>query len=534
MAGDTTTEDLTESVDNLADSLAAVVQLTGQVATPFVGLAKLFGDASMAYTKALYKVTGTPFMGKVADRQYGGAAADKYRAIEETANAKARAKAEAEAAKRQKELLALQKKAALAEKNKLSLSQAAETFDTNRISIAAALRATYDKETRLRLEALMAIEDEDGALALKRIEELGILTKVKQTEKLNGLKGITETELVGLNSTLMAELSKIEATKNARLAAIEKTGADQASKDAAKLKAINDADAAEAAAFAKYNDALAKQGGLNDLDFYTKKTQITTLEILRLASIENTTAAQLLADQISLAAGIKSLEEIAAKRKALQDADNEAMAATEAARKAAEDKAFIDFYAALQAKKDAAILADADVTTAALSGVATVSKAKSDSNVLAIDGVASVAAAEAAALAAQSTATLAADANLTTAKLTSIATVAAAEAAANASAIAGVGALAAAIRSIPPYPTYTPPPKSEMPGSVFADPDGQFPDLGGSLYVDPVLVNPGGNVYTVTINAGAIASQDEFAALLQQAIQQLNRNGDPLTTAGIP
>ena len=483
LAGDTTTEDLTESVDNLADSLAAVVQLTGQVATPFVGLAKLFGDASMAYTKALYKVTGTPFMGKVADRQYGGAAADKYRAIEETANAKKRAKAEAEAAKRQKELLALQKKSALAEKNKLSLSQAAETFDTNRISIAAALRATYDKETRLRLEALMAIEDEDGQKALDRIEQLGLLTKAKQTDKLNGLKGITETELLGLNTTLLADLNKIEATKNARIAAINASGANQAAKDAAILQAIADADTAQGAAFAKYNDALSKQGGLNDLSFYTQKTQIGVLEILRLASINNTTAAQLVADKLSLAAGVKTVEDIAAKRKLLQDADNAAMAEAATARKAAEDKAFSEYYAALASQAAARLLADA---------------------------------------------------NLTSARLNSIATVAAAEAAANASAIAGVAALSAAISSIPPYPTYTPPPKSEMPGSAFADPDGQFPDLGGSLYVDPKLVNPGGgNSYDITVNAGAIASQDEFTALLQDAIQRLNRNGDPLTTAGV-
>ena len=503
LAGDTTTEDLTESVDNLADSLAAVVELAGQLATPFVGLAKLFGDASTAYTKALYKVTGTPFMGKVADRQYGGAAADKYRAIEETANAKARAKAEAEAAKRQKELLALQKKSALAEKNKLSLSQAAETFDTNRISIAAALRATYDKETRLRLEALMAIEDEDGAKALDRIEQLGLLTKAKQTDKLNGLKGITETELLGLNTTLLADLAKIEATKKARIEAINASSATQEAKDAAKLKAIADADTAEAAAFAKYNDALAKQGGLNDLSFYSQKLQIQTLEILRIASLEKTTAAQLVADKIALAAGIKTLEDIAAKRKLLQDADNEAMAAAEVIRKAAEDKAFSEYYVALAAKS-AARLADE----------------------------AKIAAAETAALAANSAATLAADTNLTTAKLNSIATVAAAEAAANASAIAGVDALAAAIRSIPPYPTYTPPPKSKVPGGVFADPDGEFPDIGGELY-DPNYVVGGGNSYDITVNAGAIASQDEFAALLQDTIQRLNRNGDPLTTAGV-
>jgi hypothetical protein len=483
LAGDTTVDDLTDSVDNLADSLAAVVELTGAVATPFVGLAKLFGDASMAYTKLLYKATGTAFMGDKRNRQYGGVYADKYRAIEETANAKARAKAEAEAAKRQKELLALQKKAALAEKNKLSLSQAAETFDTNRISIAAALRATYDKETRLRLEALMAIEDEDGAKALDRIEQLGLLTKAKQTDKLNGLKGITETELAGLNTTLMAELSKIEATKNAKLAAIEKSGADQAAKDAAKLQAIADADAAEAAAFAKYNDALAKQGGLNDLSFYSQKTQIQTLEVLRLASLEKTTAAQLLADQISLAAGLKTVEEIAAKRKELQDADNKAMAEAAAAKKAAEDKAFSDYYAAL---------------------------------------------------AAQSAARLAADAELTTTKLNGIATVAAAEAAANASAIAGVAALSAAIRAIPPYPTYTPPPKKEMPGLPFADPNGEYPDLGGALYIDPALVNPGGSLSNITVNvtAGAIGSEETIVTAVQDALLTLNRRGDSILVAG--
>jgi hypothetical protein len=397
-----------------------------------------------------------------------------------------KAKMDKEAIKRQKEILALQKKAELAKKNEISLSKAAETFDTNRISIAAALKATYDKDTRLRLEALMAIEDEDGAKALDRIKQLGLLTEANQTAKLNGLKGITEKELEGLNAVLMKELSAIEAAKNAKLAAINASGADQASKDAAKLKAIADAEAAEAAAFAKYNDALSKQGGLNDLDFYTKKTQITTLEVLRLASINKTTAAQTLADQIALAAGIKTVEEIAAKRKAAQDADNAAMAAEAAARKAAEDKAFTDYLAALKTKNDAALAADADLTAA---------------------------------------------------KLGSIATVAAAQAAADAAALSGVAALSAAIRSIPPYPTYTPPPEGKMPGLPYLDDEGNFPDLGTDLgdLIDPRLVNPGGNGnnYTVTVNAGAIASQDEFTALLQDTIQRLNRNGDPLTTAGI-
>lgn len=370
-----------------------------------------------------------------------------------------RAKAAAEAARREKERLALIKKQALAEKNKLSLSKAAAEFDTNRISIAAALRATYDKETKLRLEALMAIEDDDGDKALDRLKQLGLLTAANQTAKLNGLKGITEKELEGLNTVLMKELSAIEAAKNAKLAAIEKSGADQASKDAAKLKAIADADAAEAAAFAKYNDALTKQGGLNDLDFYTKKTQITTLEVMRLASIAKTQSAQTVADNIALAAGLKTVEDIQAARKKAQDDE----------------------------------------------------------------------------VAAQ-TAALAANTDLTAAKLSSIASVAAAQAAADASALSGVAALSAAIRSIPPYPTWTPPPAASIPDlPSIRDPEGNFPNFGNGLTIDPALVNPGGgggNNFTVTINAGAIASQDEFTALLQDAIQRINRNGDPLTTAG--
>jgi hypothetical protein len=485
LSGDTTVDDLTESVDNLADAMADVIKLGGAFASPFVKVAKLFTDASDAYVKGLYKITGAAYFGKVSDRQYGGAAAEKYKAIQEKANAKARAAAEAAAAKREKERLAILKRQELAEKNKAALSKAQAEFDTNRISIAAALKATYDKETRLRLEALMAIEDEDGDKALDRLNKLGILTEANQTAKLNGLKGITETELAGLNAVLMKELSAIEAAKNAKLAAINASGADQASKDAAKLAAIAAAEAAEAAAFAKYNDALSKQGGLNDLDFYTKKTQITTLEVLRLASINKTTAAQTLADQLALAAGIKTVEEIAAKRKAAQDADNAAMAAEAAARKAAEDKAFTDYLAALKTKNDAALAADADLTAA---------------------------------------------------KLASISSVAAAQAAADAAALSGVAALSAAIKSIPPYPTWTPPPAGSMPElPSMRDPEGNFPDFGGGLYIDPSLVNPGGggNNYTVTVNAGAIASQDEFTALLQDTIQRLNRNGDPLTTAGI-
>jgi hypothetical protein len=61
--------------------------------------------------------------------------------------------------------------------------------------------------------------------------------------------------------------------------------------------------------------------------------------------------------------------------------------------------------------------------------------------------------------------------------------------------------------------------------------------LGGATLADAVS---GGRyaaqataAYNITINAGAIANPDEFAVLIQDTVQRLNRGGDPLTTAGI-
>jgi hypothetical protein len=298
LAGDTTTEDLTDSVDNLADSLAAVVELTGQVAAPFVGLAKLFNSASDAYVKLLYKATGTAFMGKVSDRQYGGVYADKYRAIEETANAKARAKAEADAAKRQKELLALQKKSALAEKNKLSLSKAAAVFDTERISIAAALKATYDKETRLRLEALMAIQDEDGATALAKISELAAFQQNADLQKLAGIKTISSATLDAINTQLLTELAAINSSKMA-----------EADKEIARNEA-----------FGKYNAAITAAGQLADKASYNERVQIQLTEIARLASLSNTTNAAITAGNLREQAELNMIDRVAKAQKAADDA----------------------------------------------------------------------------------------------------------------------------------------------------------------------------------------------------------------------
>jgi hypothetical protein len=219
--------------------------------------------------------------------------------------AKARAAAEAAAAKRQKELLALQKKSALAEKNKLSLSKAAAVFDTNRISIAAALRATYDKETILRLEALQAIEEDNGDLALKKINELAALQKNADMAKLAGITQVSEATLSALNTQLLTELKGINDSKMAEA----------------------DKEAARQIAFGKYNAALTAAGELAAKESYSERVQIQLTEIARLASLSKTSnAATTLtklreSEELSMISRISDAQKKAddARLKALQD-----------------------------------------------------------------------------------------------------------------------------------------------------------------------------------------------------------------------
>ena len=211
---------------------------------------------------------------------------------------KARAKAEADAARRQKELIALQKKSALAEKNKLSLSKAAAVFDSTRISIAAALRATYDKETILRLEALQAIENEQGDLALKKINELAALQKNADMAKLAGITTIGDAALQELNTRLLKELQVINDSKMA-----------EADKEIAREEA-----------FKKYNAALVAAGGLAEKNSYDERTQIQLTEIARLAALSKTNSATLTLNKIRESEEINMIDRVAKAQKAADDA----------------------------------------------------------------------------------------------------------------------------------------------------------------------------------------------------------------------
>jgi hypothetical protein len=224
---------------------------------------------------------------------------------------KQRAAAEAAAAKRAKELAALQNKAAqtaakqlaaekkrlLLEKAKAALTKAAATFDLNKIQIAAALRATYDKDERLRLLAMQAIEEDNGEAALVYIAQLALLTKEQQTNKLAGITTIAETELSYINKLLLDELQRIKTTKMSE----------------------EDADAARSAAYAKYNAAIIASGGLAEKNFYTEKTQAELLSIEKIASLDKIAAAEATINLLTYNSQIQYLYNLATAQRLIDD-----------------------------------------------------------------------------------------------------------------------------------------------------------------------------------------------------------------------
>ena len=186
-------------------------------------------------------------------------AAAAKRAYEAGAAARKLAKAQADAAA----------KKALADKKSADLSKAAAAFDLSRISIAAALKATYDNDTKLRLLAMQAIADEDGEKALGYLNQLKLLQDSVQAAKLAGITTISNASLEAINTQLLKELAAINATKMS-----------EADKNAARDEA-----------FRKYNDALVKQGGLAAANEYNERTQIQLTSIAKLAALQGYGAA---------------------------------------------------------------------------------------------------------------------------------------------------------------------------------------------------------------------------------------------------
>lgn len=120
----------------------------------------------------------------------GGAGTGSSKSI---ADAQA-AKAEAAAKKRQAELLALQKKQIKATKEQTALKKGSALFDLEQIGIAAALKLSIDKETRLRLQLLQAIQLGDADKVLAKMKELADYQKNSDIARLSQIAAISAAQ----------------------------------------------------------------------------------------------------------------------------------------------------------------------------------------------------------------------------------------------------------------------------------------------------------------------------------------------------
>jgi len=208
---------------------------------------------------------------------------------ETPAEAAKRRKIQEEEAKRQKQIAADKAKQAKLEKQKIALTKAAAAFDTTRIGLAAALKATYDKDTKLRLEALMLIEEDRGDEALKKIDELAKFQKNADMQRLAGVTEISNATLQSLNTQLLTELKVINESKMAE----------------------GDKDLAREEAFKKYNAAITAAGKLMQTEAYNERVQIQLTEIARIAALTNTYNANKALDLLKETEEISMIDRIA-------------------------------------------------------------------------------------------------------------------------------------------------------------------------------------------------------------------------------
>jgi hypothetical protein len=302
LAGDTTTEDLAESMATLATNtsnviteLAKLARAIGNVASESYGAVDNFSKDITDFMDRLFG-----FEERIAQRnvvRMGGypSSALGPRAVDP--NIAKRDAIEKERLKRERERAALAAKAAKLDKAKLALNKASAVFDSTRISIAAALRATYDKETKLRLEALMLIEEDKGEAALKKIDELAKFQKNADMQRLAGVEEISNATLQSLNTQLLTELKVINDSKMA-----------EGNKELAREEA-----------FKKYNAAITAAGTLAAKESYNERVQIQLTEIARLASISKTSSAANTANLLLESSELSMIDRVA-KAQATADA----------------------------------------------------------------------------------------------------------------------------------------------------------------------------------------------------------------------
>lgn len=311
IAGGTEASDAAQAIEDIATAIAnvelAIGRTIGAIPNLLKNLKNLPKDIFLGFAGAGagVKLTPKPKPEKTKEKISKEEQAKRLAKLEASAAARAKALAllQTKQLANAKKQEAAEKKRLLLEKAKAALSKAAAVFDLNKIQIAAALKATYDKDERLRLLAMQEIENDNGEAALAYIKMMNALTTEQNTNKLAGIKTISETELNYINQLLLDELQRIKTTKM--------------SEDEAAL--------ARQAAYAKYNAAIQQSGGLAEANFYTEKTQVELLSIAKLASLDTVAAAQATMDILNYTTQKSIIERIAAAQKIADDAKYKAL-----------------------------------------------------------------------------------------------------------------------------------------------------------------------------------------------------------------
>lgn len=176
IGGGTEASDAAKAIEDIATAIANVTEAIGGAIGAIPNLIKMLGGLPKNIFQGFAgKAAGVNITPKVETKTPTQLSAEKQ--------AKALAKLEADAAKRQKALLALQKKQSDAAKkaaaDKAKLDKAAAVFDLQKISIAAALKGKISDEERTRLLLMQAIEDDNA----KKAEELA--KKLEEIQKKN-------------------------------------------------------------------------------------------------------------------------------------------------------------------------------------------------------------------------------------------------------------------------------------------------------------------------------------------------------------
>lgn len=217
IAGGTEASDAQKAIESVAGAIANITEATGAAIGAIPNLLKMLGNLPKNIFQGFAgKAAGVNITPKVETKTPTQLSAEKQ--------AKALAKLEADAAKRQKALLALQKKQSLlaaakvkadkqAAENAAKLAKAGAMFDLDKIQIEAALKGKISDDEKLRLELQRAILNEDAALAdtlQKKLEASQRATAALQGQ-INGIKPLADpfSEWLKTLEDIASTLSKI-------------------------------------------------------------------------------------------------------------------------------------------------------------------------------------------------------------------------------------------------------------------------------------------------------------------------------------